>query len=95
MGHARPVVEEGPVSSHDVPEPPRPDGGADPLLAFGLTPEELEVWYDLARVAGKMLALPVQHPMEQAETATEFHVLQHRLLARAGVRAQRGWQPPA
>jgi hypothetical protein len=66
----------------------------DPLLAFGLTPDELDVWYDLARVAGKMLALPVQHPLERAETATEFHALQHRLLARAGVRSQRGWQPP-
>ena len=82
------------MSSHDVPEPSL-DDGTDPLLAFGLTPAELDVWYDLARVAGKMLALPVQHPMEQAETATEFHALQHRLLARAGVRAQRGWRPPA
>jgi hypothetical protein len=66
----------------------------DPLLTFGLTAEELEVWDDLARVAGKMLALPVQHPMERSETATEFHALQQRLLARAGIRAQRGWQPP-
>lgn len=66
----------------------------DPLLTFGLTPAELEVWYDLARVADKMLALPVQHPMEQHETATEFHALQNRLMARAGMRAQRGWRPP-
>jgi hypothetical protein len=74
------------MSHHDEP---------DPLLAFGLTADELDVWGDLARVAGKMLALPVQHPMEQAETATEFHALQNRLLARAGIRAQRGWRPPA
>jgi hypothetical protein len=67
---------------------------SDPLLAFGLTPAELEVWYDPARVAGKMLALPVQHPMEHHETATEFHALQNRLMARAGMRAQRGWRPP-
>lgn len=71
-----------------------PGGDQDPLLEFGLTPEELEVWYGLARVAGQMLALPVQHPMERQETSTEFHALQQRLLARAGIRAQQGYVPP-
>jgi hypothetical protein len=66
----------------------------DPLLDFGLTPEELRVWYDLAAVAGRMLALPVQHGMERGETATEFHALQQRVLSRPGIRAQKGWVPP-
>ena len=66
----------------------------DPLLELGLTPDELRVWYDLAAVAGRMLALPVQHQMEREETATEFHALQSRLLARVGVRSQRGFVPP-
>ncbi|NKX55790.1 hypothetical protein [Arthrobacter mobilis] len=64
----------------------------DPLLEFGLTQAELQLWYDLARIAGRMLELPVQHPMERQKTATEFHALQNRLLARPGMRAQQG--PP-
>lgn len=72
-----------------------PPGERDPLLDFGLTEEELRVWYDLAAVAGLMLALPLQHPMERQETATEFHVLQQRLLARAGIRAQKGYVAPS
>lgn len=66
----------------------------DPLLKLGLTPDELRVWYDLAAVAGRMLKLPVQHPMERAETATEFHALQLRLLARVGMRSQKGFVAP-
>ncbi|HSK25741.1 MAG TPA: hypothetical protein VK894_02390 [Jiangellales bacterium] len=66
----------------------------DPLLDHGITEEELRLWYDLADLAGRMLALPVQHPMERQETATEIHALQLRLLARAGIRAQRGFVPP-
>ena len=68
--------------------------GRDPLLDFGLTREELRVWHDLAAVAGRMLNLPVQHPMEQSETATQFHALQQRLMSRPGIRAQRGFVPP-
>lgn len=60
----------------------------DPLLEFGLTPDELQLWYDIANIAGRMLELPVQHPMERQETATEIHALQTRLLARPGMRAQ-------
>ena len=52
------------------------------------------MWDDLAAVAGRMLALPVQHPMERQETATEFHALQLRLLSRPGIRAQKGFVPP-
>jgi len=72
----------------------RPKGGKimgdarDALRAYGMTEAELEIWFELAAVAGKMLRLPVQHPMEQQETATEFHALQNRLLARPGMRAQ-------
>jgi hypothetical protein len=51
------------------------------------------VWYERAAVAGRMLALPVQHAMERHETASEFHALQQRLLARAGIRAQKGCTP--
>ncbi len=75
------------------PDPPD-SAERDPLLDFGLTPDELSVWYDLAAVAGRMLALPVQHQMEQWETATEFHRLQQRLMSRPGMRAQKGYVPP-
>lgn len=65
------------------------DGRAE-LRELGMTDGEIDVWFALANVAGRMLALPVLHPMEQRETATELHALQNRLLARPGLRAQ-GW----
>jgi len=37
-----------------------------------------------------MLSLPELHPMERGETATDFHRIQLRLLARPGLRAA-GW----
>ena len=55
-----------------------------------MTPEELELWEELGSLAGRMLGLPVLHPMEQQELATDFHRIQLRLLARAGLRAA-GW----
>jgi hypothetical protein len=64
--------------------------GLDGLRALGMTEEELGVWTALAEVAGRMLALPQIHPMERTETVSEIHVLQNRLLARPGLRAQ-GW----
>ena len=60
------------------------------LTAHGMTEDELDVWYALADVAGRMLRLPILHPMEQEETAHDFHKLQNRLLARPGLRAA-GW----
>jgi hypothetical protein len=69
----------------------RDTGNADqPLLEYGMTEEEVKAWNALARVAGAMLALPVLHPMEQQEVASDFHRLQLRLLARPGLRAA-GW----
>jgi hypothetical protein len=67
----------------------------DPLLELGMTREEVELWYDIANVAGRMRRLPEQHPMERGEMVTEFHAIQNRLLARVGVRSQRGFRPPA
>ena len=66
------------------------DGGRDRLIEFGMTDDEVDAWYDLAAAAGRILALPELHPMEQQETASDFHRLQSRLLARPGMRAQ-GW----
>ena len=60
------------------------------LVAFGMTEDEVELWFDLADVAGRALNLPVLHDMEREETASDFHRLQSRLLARPGMRAQ-GW----
>ena len=60
------------------------------LIAYGMTEDELDIWYALADVAGRMLQLPTLHPMEQHETAHDFHKLQDRLLARPGLRAT-GW----
>lgn len=64
------------------------------LLRFGMTEAEVDLWYDLARFAGGMLALPEQHQMERAEVCTEIHVLQNRLLARPGMRAQASAMEP-
>lgn len=60
------------------------------LSKLGMTEAELDVWYALADAAGKMLKLPVLHPMEQQELVKDFHNLQNRLLARPGLRAV-GW----
>jgi hypothetical protein len=60
------------------------------LLEFGMTREEVRTWNALAGVAGAMLELPVLHPMEREEVASDFHRLQLRLLARPGLRAA-GW----
>jgi hypothetical protein len=62
----------------------------EPLAALGMTEVELDIWYALADVAGRMLQLPTLHPMEEHETAHDFHKLQSRLLARPGLRAA-GW----
>jgi len=69
------------------------------LLDYGMTEQEIELWYALASVAGGFLDLPTLHPGERGETVYEIHKLQNRLLARPGLRAV-GWpqegspQPP-
>jgi hypothetical protein len=63
------------------------------LLKVGMTSDEIAIWHQLAAAAGRMLQLPVLHPMEQHETAHDFHKLQLRLLARPGLRAA-GWPRP-
>jgi hypothetical protein len=73
-----------------MPQIDDPQLDRDGLANLGMTPAELEVWYRLGEVAGRMLQLPVLHPMEQHETAHDFHKLQSRLLARPGLRAA-GW----
>jgi hypothetical protein len=60
------------------------------LVAFGMTDQEIELWYDLATMAGRFHDLPNLHPNEWNETAVEFHKLQNRLLARPGLRVV-GW----
>jgi hypothetical protein len=66
-------------------------GNADHRLReFGMTQEEIRIWNALAGVAGATLELPVLHPMEREEVASDFHRLQLRLLARPGLRAA-GW----
>jgi hypothetical protein len=60
------------------------------LAQLGMTEDELELWEAVAAVAGRMLELPVLHPSEREETATDFHRIQLRLLARPGLRAA-GW----
>jgi hypothetical protein len=64
--------------------------GREGLVGLGMTDEEIEVWYGLAEVAGRMLQLPELHPMERHEAAHDFHNLQGRLLGRPGLRAT-GW----
>ncbi len=60
------------------------------LAKLGMTDAELDIWAALAEVAGRMLQLPVLHPMEQEETCHDMHKLQLRMLARPGLRAA-GW----
>ncbi|GEM85183.1 hypothetical protein [Meiothermus hypogaeus] len=60
------------------------------LLDYGMTPEEVEIWLALGKVAGTLLKLPTLHPNEQEETVRDIHNLQNRLLARVGLRAL-GW----
>lgn len=60
------------------------------LARLGMTAAEIDVWLGLAEVAGRMVQLPTLHPMEQHETAHDFHELQLRLLAGPGFRAA-GW----
>ena len=60
------------------------------LADFGMTEQELDLWFALAEVAGGFLRLPLLHPSEQQETVADLHHLQSRLLARPGLRAH-GW----
>lgn len=73
-----------------MPRIDNPQQERDSLTKLGMTPVEVEIWDALGKVAGRMLQLPVLHPMEQHETAHDFHKLQLRLLARPGLRAA-GW----
>lgn len=63
------------------------------LVEFGMTDDEIDLWEKLADVAGRFLALPVLHPMEQQEAVHDLHNLQARLLGRPGLRAI-GWPRP-
>lgn len=65
-------------------------GSRESLAEYGMTDEEIGLWYDLAALAGRFLQLPTLHPNERAEAVVEFHRLQNRLLARPGLRAA-GW----
>jgi hypothetical protein len=60
------------------------------LLSYGMTAQEVEIWFALGKVAGDLLNLPTLHPSERDETVRDIHNLQTRLLARAGMRAM-GW----
>jgi len=60
------------------------------LVEYGMTYQEIDLWYDLGTMAGRFLDLPTLHPNERNETVVELHKLQNRLLARPGLRAV-GW----
>jgi hypothetical protein len=64
--------------------------GRQQLSDYGMTDEEIDLWYALGALAGRFLNLPILHPNERSETVVEFHVLQNRLLARPGLRTV-GW----
>jgi hypothetical protein len=65
------------------------------LRRFGMTDTEIDIWFALGDVAGRILQLPELHPNERGETVADLHHIQSRLLARPGMRAQ-GWgQQPA
>lgn len=64
-------------------------GSRESLADYGMTHEEIGLWYDLAALAGRFLQLPTLHPNERDEAAVEFHRLQNRLLALPGLRAVR------
>lgn len=49
--------------------------------------EEAAIVQALADVWDRFAALPVEHPMDQAEFCSGIHVLQDKVLARAGRRA--------
>jgi len=66
------------------------DAGRQRLSQYGMTDDEIELWFDLAPIAGRFLRLPTLHPTERSETVVELHALQTRLLARPGLRAA-GW----
>jgi hypothetical protein len=66
------------------------DAGRQRLSQYGMTDDELDLWFDLAALAGRFLQLPTLHPNERSETVVELHALQTRLLARPGLRAA-GW----
>src|SRR5262245_41466514 len=58
------------------------------LVELGMTNAELNVWYALGRVAGVIaFELPELYPMQQEESAHDFHKLQSRLLASPVLRA--------
>jgi hypothetical protein len=73
--------------------PPRdmPDAGErhERLQRFGMTGEELELWYATAEIAGRMLELPQPDTGsdERHELVHALHRVQDGLLARPGRRA--------
>jgi hypothetical protein len=56
------------------------------VLAAGMTEAEADCWELTGDLAGKMLNLPSDHPMEEHEVAHELHAIQNRLLARVTYR---------
>jgi hypothetical protein len=62
------------------------------LARFGMTDEELELWYATAELAGRMLELPEPGAAtdERHEIVHALHRIQDELLARPGRRALSG-----
>lgn len=52
------------------------------VLEAGLTEAEADCWKATAEAAGKFLALPKLHPMDDHEVAHAIHVIQNKLLSR-------------
>ena len=69
---------------------PEHSEGRQRLTEYGMTDDEIGLWFALADLAGRFLQLPVLHPSERSETAIEIHRIQNILLARPGLRAV-GW----
>ena len=60
------------------------------LLAYGLSEDELTLWYDVAGIAGRMLELPEAGPEDRHELVHGMHRVQDQLLARPGRRTVGG-----
>ena len=70
-------------------ETPDADERRARLVRFGMTEEELELWFATAQLAGRMLELPEPDATteERHEIVHGLHRIQDQLLARPGRRA--------
>lgn len=79
-----PMAALGALHADEMPDALPLDRQA--VLAAGMTEAEADCWELAADLAGRMLALPSDHPMQEHEIAHELHAIQNRLLARVTYR---------